>query len=200
MARSVNHSIWFVDDEPDVCAAVSQGLGQEGYDVTCFEDAETCLKRIRKDPLDLLMTDFSLPGMDGLALMQQARNMIRSLPVLIITGYGDIPLAVKATKAGAVGFIEKPLDLEVVLSEIQSILRGAHPAATPEDRLTKSEMRVLRLIMDGKTNKDIARQLYRSVRTVEDHRSHIMRKLGMHNLLDLIKVATSMGYGSGSFT
>ena len=132
--------------------------------------------------------------MDGMALLQNARTIIPSLPIILVSGYGDIPLAVKVMQAGAVDFIEKPLDLDVLLSRIASVLDGNGKVMKARELLTKCEERVLRLVYAGMTNKEIAQKLYRSVRTVEDHRCHLMHKLGVDNVVDLVKLADRMGY------
>jgi two-component system response regulator TtrR len=112
----------------------------------------------------------------------------------MITGYGDIPTAVKAMKAGAADFIEKPLDKKNFVRKIRSILQknvATHPDLA--DSLTRNEARILQLIIRGKSNKEIANILHRSERTIEVHRAHLMHKLGVDNVIDLIKRVASMG-------
>lgn len=190
--------ICFVDDETEVRAAVSRGLEQEGYEVCCFAEAEECVKHLRRHPVDMVITDFSLPGMDGLALLREVRKIALSLPVMIVTGYGDVRLAIKAIKAGAFDFIEKPLDLNILLSVIESTLQQNGLVSKMEMRLTKTEVQMLEHIVQGLPNREIARQVHRSVRTVQDHRNRLMHKLGVHNIADLVRVAVRMGYGGES--
>jgi len=143
---------------------------------------------------DLLITDVKMPEMDGIELLIEAKRIIPSLSVLVITGYGDIPMAIRALKAGASDFIEKPLDRQSFLLVVESILKRTTLAEPVVGKLlTRTEMKVLRLILDGKSNKKIARLLHRSVRTIEDHRSHIFHKFGVDNLVDLVKRAAEMG-------
>jgi len=131
-----------------------------------------------------------MPEMDGIKLLAKVKGMMPSLPVLVITGYGDVPAAVKAMNNGALDFIEKPLDRESFLSSVESALkRSARPHLPVAKVLTKTEMRILRQLLDGKSTKEIARLQHRSVRTIEDHRHHIMHKLGVDNLVDLVKQA-----------
>jgi len=184
--------IFFVDDEPKVRELVCGTLEQAGFRVSCFAGAADCLEKLRTDRCDLLITDAKLPGMSGLELLAEVKRFFPSLSVVVITGYGDIPMAVRAMRAGAVDFIEKPLDKQTLLSAVRFALKPI----TSDDRLlrrglTRAEMRVLRLILDGKTNKETARLLYRSLHTIEVHRKHIMRKFGVHNVVDLVKRATS---------
>lgn len=188
MTDIAKQHVFFVDDKPKVRKMVSRTLEQAGLKVSCFANATECLKQLRCRTCDLLITDVKMPEMDGIELLTEVKHIIPSLPVLVITGYGDIPMAVKALKVGASEFIEKPLDRQSFLSAVESVLeRNALIHRMVGDVLTKTEMIVLRLILDGKSTKEIARLRHRSVRTIEDHRSRIMRKLGVDNLVDLVK-------------
>jgi len=186
--------IFFVDDEPSVCRAAAKTLGQLGSKVSCFTRALVCLDHLRSGTCDLLITDLKMPEMDGIELLIEAKRICPWLPVLVVTGYGDIPTAVKALKAGAADFIEKPLERESFVSAVESLLSqlaGSDPLVGKS--LTKTEMKILRLILDGGSNKEIAQFLHRAPRTIEDHRHNIMRKLGAHNSIDLVKQAVAMG-------
>ena len=196
MTRNIEfeQSVFVVDDEPRVCEVIRETLESSGVKVTCFNSGIECLEQLRRHKCDLLITDLKMPKMDGVELLTQARVIAPWLPVLMITGYGDIPTAVKAIKAGVVDFLEKPLVKESFVRQVKSLLQenaclNAH-VGTP---LTQGETRVLKFIVDGKTNKDIANLLHRSVRTVEVHRSRVMEKLGVETLIDLVKRAATMG-------
>jgi FixJ family two-component response regulator len=126
--------------------------------------------------------------------MIQSKRIAPWVPVLVITGYGDIPMAVKAVKAGAIDFIEKPLEKETFLLKVKSILKEHASSHLQKGKpLTKNETGILKLIIEGKNNREIAQLLHRSIRTVEVHRSRVMQKLGADNLVDLIKTAVTMG-------
>ncbi len=185
--------IFFVDDEPKIQQLVGDTLKKAGFKVSCFAGAADCLEKLRTDRCDLLIADVKLPGMSGLELLAEVKRFFPSLSVVVITGYGDIPMAVRAMKAGAVDFIEKPFEKQTLLSAVKFALEPI-TATDPLLRrgLTRAEMRVLRLILDGKSNKEAARVLHRSISTVEVHRKHIMRKFGVDNIVDLVKRATSM--------
>ena len=188
MPNDLNKHIFLVDDDPDVRLVVSRTLEQIGSKVTCFAFGAECLKQLHSQRCDLLITNLKMPDMDGIKLLTEAKRLIPTLPVLLITAYGDTQTAVRGFKAGASDFIEKPLDKQTFLSAVESVLKQhtkTHPLVGKV--LTKTEMRVLRLILDGKSNKEIARSLHRSVRTIEDHRAHIMYKFGVDNVLDLFK-------------
>ena len=152
------------------------------------------MAKLRSHECNLLITDLKMPEMDGIEVLKEVKRLAPWVPVLVISGYGNIPTAVRAIKAGAVDFIEKPLDkvglvrtVESMLSEIDSTDRSLGKP------LTQAETTILQLVIDGKSSKEIARLLHRSRRTVEGHRSHLMHKLNAENLLDLVKRVVSMG-------
>ncbi len=194
MADKLRQQIFFVDDEPAVRKVVAKTLSQLGTNVKCFACAEDCLQQLQRHKCDLLITDVKMPGMDGIELLIETKKMAPWLPVLVVTGYGDIPMAVRALKGGAVDFIEKPLDRQTFISTVQSALkRTAAPNVVLGKSLTKTENRILRLIMDGKSNREIASAMHRSIRTIEVHRNHIMHKIGADNLVDLMRRMAAMG-------
>ena len=188
------HYIFVVDDEPKVCEAIYESLNHSDVKVTCFSDAAECLEQLRSKRCDLLITDLKMPQMDGFELLKNVRALAPWLPVLVITGYGDVPTAVKTVKAGAVDFIEKPLIKDDFLRRVNLLLEESmiHNPYTGTS-LTKAESHILQLIVTGRSNRQIADLLHRSVRTIEVHRSRIMDKLGAENLIDLFKKAAAMG-------
>jgi FixJ family two-component response regulator len=135
-----------------------------------------------------------MPDMDGMELLTETQRFAPWLPVLLVTGYGDVPMAATAFKAGAVDFVEKPLNRKTLLSAVELVLKRINPLDPILGKtLTRTEKRVLRLILDGKTNKEIAYIFGRAVKTIEVHRSRIMRKLDVGNAVDLVKRAAVMG-------
>ena len=112
MNNSNGRHIFLVDDEPNVCQVIAATLEQSGLDVSCFENAMDCLESLKSKRCDLLIADLRMPEMDGMELTREIKRRSPWTPVLILTGYGDVPTAVKAIKAGAVDFIEKSLDKE----------------------------------------------------------------------------------------
>lgn len=184
----------FVDDEPAVCAVVQKTLERAGARVQCFQDAEACLRHLASCPCDLLITDMKMPGMDGMDLLRQVKEKLPWLPVLVVTGYGDVPMAVRALQAGAADFVEKPLDRDLFLQAVQrSVGRKAQAAAVLEESLTRTERKILRYLLDGRNSREIADALHRSPRTIEIHRSHVMRKLGAANIIELLRQAADLG-------
>ena len=136
--------IFFVDDEPAVCKAVKQTLETLNCRVICFSNAEDCLRSLETGNCDLLISDVNMPGMDGVELLKVVKHLRPMLPVLLVTGYGDIPIAVKAVKAGAMDFIEKPLDettfIPVVKRALEEHERKNRMITKP---LTKTERKIL---------------------------------------------------------
>ena len=186
--------VFFVDDESGVRKAVAETLEGVGFRVSCFGDAKSCLKALDSQNCDLLIADVKMPSMDGIELLRKVKRVVPWLPVLLITGYGDIPLAVEAMRAGAEDFIEKPLDKKDFLRRVVRTLQKKGVSDSYRGKsLSDAEMRVLKYVAEGKSSKETAELLGRSVRTVEVHRSHIMRKLGVDNLVDLVKRASVMG-------
>lgn len=194
MADIARQHIFFVDDELEVCKAVSETLEESGYEVSHFTRTADCLERLHSERCHLLITDLKMPKMNGIELLAEAKRIAPWMPVLVITGYGDIPTAVTAVKAGAADFIEKPLDRDSFLSKVASILKKSPRIGFDAGKaLTDRERRILKLVTEGKGNREIAFLLHRSVRTIEVHRAHLMEKLGADNLVDLVKRASLMG-------
>ena len=194
MADTARQHVFFVDDELEVCKAVSETLEESGYEVSHFTRTADCLERLHSQTCHLLITDLKMPRMNGIELLKEAKRLAPWMPVLVITGYGDIPTAVRAIKTGAADFIEKPLDRDSFLRKVASVLdRSPKVGLDVGKPLTDREKRILKLVAEGRSNREIAFVLHRSVRTVEVHRAHLMEKLGVDNLVDLIKRASAMG-------
>jgi FixJ family two-component response regulator len=189
--------VYFVDDEPTVCKAVKQTLEELSCRVTCFTSAGECLRCLETRDCDLLVSDVNMPEMDGMELLKAVKKIRPLLPVLLVTGYGDIPVAVKAVKAGAFDFIEKPLDEATFLPVVKAALEQCEKkTAFMGKPLTKTEKKILQLVVDGKGNKEIAYLLECSVRTVENHRYRISKKLNVDSTASLVRLAITIGLAS----
>jgi FixJ family two-component response regulator len=194
MRRVTKQQIFVVDDEPNVRKVVARTLEKLGVEVRCFAGAAGCLRQLACEKCDLLITDVRMPKMDGIKLLAAAKRIAPWLPVLVITGYGDIALAVRAMRNGAADFIEKPLRKKTLCRKVESILKWNSPPDSYKGKpLTRVELKVLRLTAHGKSSKEIAQLLDRSIRTIEDHRSHIMRKLAARNVVEMVERAIQMG-------
>jgi two-component system response regulator FixJ len=207
MAAMTDQQVYLVDDEAAVRRSLAFMLKTAGMAVTSFESGEEFLKAVDGLGSGCALLDVRLGGMDGLAVQQALRDRGIMLPVIIITGHGDIGLAVRAMKAGAVDFLEKPFDKATLLAAITQALRHSqgqeHALALAEraqaqlNVLTPREINVLDGLVDGHSNKVIAYDLGISPRTVEIHRANLMTKLGVHSLSDVLRVAFTARLGAG---
>jgi FixJ family two-component response regulator len=184
--------IFFVDDEPTIQTIVQRALESEEMHVSVFSGAEDCLAALSRQPCDLVITDLRMAGMDGLSFLREVKCHHPWLHVIIVTAYGDIPLAVEAVKAGAADFIEKPLDRQELLSAIRNAQKTSLPVFVPREAISRMEAQVLRLFLDGRTSKETAQVLKRSTRTIESHRHRLMRKFGVHNAVQLAQRASAL--------
>jgi len=186
--------VFVVDDDLGIQKAVRRSLECAGIQVVPFSSGEACIDALGQQPCNAVLADVIMDGMGGLALLRTIRRRFPWLPVVMMTGYGDVALAVSAMRAGAADFIEKPLDREQLLAAVHHALQNA---ATPDQPLqaglSDAEAQVLGGIVAGKTSKQIADSLNRSLRTIESHRHHIMRKFGVTNVAQLMQKAISLG-------
>ncbi|MCK5001257.1 MAG: response regulator transcription factor [Anaerohalosphaera sp.] len=195
MAVRAKAHIFLVDDDPAILKSTSLILESSQYECTCFIDAESCLASFCPRSCDLFVTDVQMPGRSGIELLQHIKKVAPWIPVIVFTSYADIPLAVEALKKGAFDFIEKPLDVDSFLEMVDLAVRQKeYDNSAIGKPLTKTEVIVLKLILKGMSNRGIAFTLKRSERTIEVHRSHIMTKLNVDNVVDLVKRASSMGF------
>jgi len=186
--------IYVVDDVEEVCVAVRWTLERTGCEVRTFRSPAACLRQLRRSPCHLLITDVRMPEMDGMELLREVKRIVPLLPVIVITGYGDVPKAVKAMRAGAEDYIEKPLSWKVLLPPVRSVLRrmAMVPAAALRP-LTRRQLEVMPMVLAGMSNPEIADVLCRTCRTVEDHVRHILRKHGVKNRKELIVQRARLG-------
>jgi two-component system response regulator FixJ len=193
MADKKNSQVFVVDDDSCIRDSLCLCLKKAKFDCTCFENVDDCLKHLRQNHCDLLITDVVMPEKTGLDLLNEIKGIAPWVPVLVMTSYSEVPVAIKAVKSGAIDFVEKPLDMEnfillaqstIKQNDLNNFLRGKP--------LTKTEKIILNLVLKGKANKEIAKILHRSIRTVEVHRSHIMHKLDVHSVVDLVKRVSAM--------
>lgn len=190
-------TVFVLDDEPKVLSAISETLSSRGWAVKAYQSPSECLKALKEEACDLLVSDVNMPEMDGIRFLRQTREVRPLLPVLLISGYGDIPMAVRAVKAGAADFLEKPVTEESLLSTVDHLLSLSGAGGNIDaSLLTPAEKRILLLVAEGRTNKDIAQLLNRSLRTVENHRHRLMQKLRADSVADLVKIALAMGAGA----
>jgi FixJ family two-component response regulator len=191
-------TVFIIDDDLAVRDSLSLMIEQENIGVCAFDSAETFLNAYQPEARGCAIVDIRMSGMDGMELHQLllARNIL--LPVIFLTGHGDIPLSVQAMKAGAVDFLTKPVTREKLITSIKAAIQKSErllsenanhqEALSHLAHLTDRERDVMLLAVQGHPNKHIARQLGISHRTVEIHKSKIMQKTGAVNLLDLARI------------
>lgn len=192
-------TVFIVDDDAAVRDALGLLLGIQGYRIALFASGADFLAAWRTEWAGCMLVDIRMPGMDGLALQQHLRERGCALPVIIITGHGDVDLARTAFKAQARDFLEKPLDerkligaIEDVFAEVRatrSVTRQRDDAMALLPSLTPREQEVMQLVVAGKHNREIAVALTISARTVEVHKARLMSKLGVGNVADLVRIS-----------
>ncbi|NBO40040.1 MAG: DNA-binding response regulator [Betaproteobacteria bacterium] len=192
-------NIYVVDDDEAVRDSLQWLLEGKDYRVRCFDSAESFLSRYDPREVACLLVDIRMPGISGLELQDRLIERKSPLPVVFITGHGDVPMAVTTMKKGAMDFIPKPFKEEELLSVVERMLDQAREAfadyqhAANRDalmgKLTARESQVLERIVAGRLNKQIADDLGISIKTVEAHRANIMEKLNANTVADLLKIA-----------
>jgi len=203
MNQSTESTVIIVDDDEAVRDSLAALIEADGWQVKAFPSGDALLAGLDVSDVACLVVDVRMPGIDGLELQKRLRERGVDAPVVIVTGHGDIPLAVKAMKNGAFDFIEKPYDNAVILDCVRRAVhkrRGMaeqkqHLAETMAriERLTPREREVLELLVTGYANKQIAHQLDISARTVEIHRARVMEKMDARNLSHLVRLALAAG-------
>ena len=187
-------TIFVVDDDASIRKAITRTLKELDVEVASFGSGRECLAHLSKRQCHLLITDIKMPDMDGVELLKCMRDRAPWVPVLMVTGFGDVPLAVKTLKMGASDFVEKPLERGSFLASVTKVLdKSNHLDELLGKALTRAERRILHFIVTGLSSKDIAEQLHRSTRTIELHRQHIMRKMGVKNVVELVQRVNDMG-------
>jgi len=192
-------TIFIVDDDPAVRDALGLLLGVRGYRTAMFASGEAFLQAWQSSWRGCLLIDIRMSGMDGLALQQELLQRECLLPMIIMSGHGDVSMARAAFRAHAIDFLEKPFDDGRLIAAIDEALeqaRNHHSAQEQRERsvhllseLTPREREVMQLVVTGRHNRDIGPELGISVRTVEVHKARLMAKLGVDNVADLVRIS-----------
>jgi two-component system, LuxR family, response regulator FixJ len=195
-------TIYVVDDDDGMRRALSLLLNTVGYKTAAFANPKDFLEKYKPDTAGCLVLDIRMPGMSGLELQQHLNRMGSMLPVIFITGHGDVPMAVQAMKEGAFEFVQKPFRDQDLLDRINHALQqdkeNRNTLARRADvlhrleTLTPREKQVMELVVDGAANKVIAIDLGLSERTVEIHRAKVMEKMGARSVAHLVKLQMSL--------
>ena len=193
-SKSVIH---IVEDDQAMRESLAELLEDAGHTVRAYTRAEELLARGAAIESGCIVSDVRMPGMDGLTLLRRLRASGSTMPLMLITGHGDVSMAVAAMKAGAVDFLEKPFEADAFLAAVGTALRNTLSDINAEDaeaarqrlqKLTSREYEVFERLVAGMSNKEIAAQLGISPRTVEFHRAHLMEKMAAKGLPELVRV------------
>ncbi len=196
---SNDYTVYIVDDDQSVRDALALMLSLRGYRTAVFADASDFLESCRPDWRGCVLLDLRMPGMDGLTLLGRMRDSGCNLPVIVITGHGDVESARTAFRSHAVDFLEKPLDYELLLASIAEAFERLTEQRYDEEQgrqaeelvstLTPREREVMELVVAGRHNRDIAAALEISPRTVEVHKARVMQKLRVDSIPDLVRLS-----------
>lgn len=192
-----------IDDDEAMRESLSFLLDSAGFEARTYDSASAFIEGAARLSGGCIVTDVRMPGMNGLEMTRHLKSLHVDLPIIMITGHGDVPLAVEAMKAGVADFLEKPFDDEALLRAIRvaidqarpgAVRAGAEPFQALLASLSPRETEVLRGVVEGKANKVIAFELGISPRTVEVYRANVMTKTGASGLSELIRMALTAGF------
>ena len=199
---TTEQTVHVVDDDEAMRDSMSWLLEGEGYKVACYHSAGAFLAAWRSSLRGCIVLDVRMPEMSGLELQEKLDGIGSHLPVIFVTGHGDVPMAVGALQRGACDFIEKPFSDEDLLARIERALeldsriaerqQRDHAIASRLQQLTQREREVMDLVVAGKLNKQIADALDISMKTVEAHRARVMDKMGVRTLAELVKAVMTV--------
>ncbi len=208
MPQADNLVVHVIDDDDGVRDALTLLLTEAGFSVRSYRTGTEFLAAMPTVAPGCIVTDIRMPGIDGLELQQKLRESKSTLPIIFITGHGDVPMAVRALRAGALDFIEKPFDESALIEAVRAAMRAGERAhdsslAASEvqvriDSLTPREREVLDCLVVGRPNKITAFELGMSVRTVEVHRARIMQKMNARSLSELVRLVLGAKQGAAS--
>jgi FixJ family two-component response regulator len=198
-----NATIFVVDDDESMRTALSRLLRSAGYQCEAFESAQAFLQRERHSGVGCLVLDLRMPHVTGLELQERLARLGYHLPIIFLTGHGDIPHTVQAVKHGAVNFLTKPVDEEVLLASIEeALVRGRQLLAAAKeqtailqrtDTLSAREFEVMQGVIAGALNKQIAAHLGIAEKTVKIHRGQVMEKMKVNSVAELVRLCESAG-------
>ena len=200
---TLDPTVFIIDDDASVRKSLSRLLRSAGYTAETFSSAEEFLRREHYDGVGCILLDVRMPGLSGMDLQKELNKADYHMPIIFITGHGDIPMSVEAMKGGAVDFLTKPFDDEELLQTLR-IAIGKDQTARAEytevheirnriELLTPREKEILRYVVTGMLNKQIALKLDIAEKTVKVHRGRVMEKLGVDSVAELVRLAEKAG-------
>ena len=195
--------IFIIDDDESVRRSISRLLISAGYIVEAFEGSDEFLKSENYQGEGCILLDIFLSGKSGLEIQEEIRDKFTHLPIIYITGFGDIPMSVQALKKGAINFLQKPLDEKQLLDSVEEALqasrefiilvRKSEQVKSLLQRLTPRELEIFHLVITGKLNKQIASDLNIAEQTVKIHRGNLTKKMGVKSVAELVRLAEKAG-------
>ncbi|RTM10839.1 MAG: response regulator transcription factor FixJ [Bradyrhizobiaceae bacterium] len=195
--------VYVIDDDAAMRDSLQFLLDSTGFEVTLFDNAESFVEALPGLAFGCVLSDVRMPGLDGIELLKWMKAQQSPFPIVIMTGHGDVPLAVEAMKLGAVDFLEKPFDDDRLTAMIESAIRHAEPTAKSEAvaqdiaarvaSLSPRERQVMEGLIAGLSNKLIAREYDISPRTIEVYRANVMTKMQANSLSELVRLAMRAG-------
>jgi FixJ family two-component response regulator len=198
-------TVFLLDDEPGMVKALTRLLTAEGFTVRGFTSAKTFLESYRADDVSCLVLDVAMPELNGLDLQERLTHRGILLPIVFLTGHGDIPMSVQAVKAGAVDFLTKPVNDADLLRAVRAALQRAAEQRAVETEmavlrqryasLTPREREVMAHVVAGQLNKQIAGDLGTGEQTIKVHRARVMEKMAVESLADLVRAGERLGLG-----
>lgn len=200
----ITQTIYIVDDDKSVRSSLRLLLESAGYEVICFNSANEFLKfSLDSTTSGCLILDVKMPGLSGIELQKELALINNTLPIIFITGHGDLPMGIQAMKDGAVNFLSKPFDDEQLLDSIyEALLRDFNSQKKQSElnyikqkinTLTQREFEVLRYLITGMLNKQIAHKLDISERTIKAHRKQVLDKMGIQSIAELVRLTEKLG-------
>ncbi len=209
MPPATRHSppgtVYLLDDEPEMVKALTRLLRAKRFDVRGFTSVSVFLEAYRPEDKACLVLDVAMPELDGLELQRRLTHQGILIPIIFLTGHGDIPMSVRAIKAGATDFLTKPVDAAKLIPAVRAALQMAETRrqqiaetaglAARLASLTPREREVMEHVVAGQLNKQIAADLGTGEQNIKLHRAHVMQKMGVESLADLVRAAERLGVG-----
>jgi FixJ family two-component response regulator len=200
-------TVFVLDDDPEMVKALTRLLRAKQFEVRGFASVRTFLEAYRAEDAACLVLDVAMPELDGLELQRHLTHKGILIPIIFLTGHGDIPMSVRAIKAGATDFLTKPVDAAALVQAVRAALATAEARrretaetaalAARLATLTPREREVMEHVVTGQLNKQIAADLGTGEQNIKVHRRHVMDKMGIQSLADLVRAAARLGVGAG---
>lgn len=207
MNSNQSPTVYVLDDEPEMVKAVTRLLRAKRFEVRGFTSVSAFLDACHPEDTACLVLDVAMPGLDGLELQRHLTHQGILIPIIFLTGHGDIPMSVRAIKAGASDFLTKPVDAAALVQAVRAALQTAEnrrqmvaetaALAARLATLTPREREVMEHVVAGQLNKQIAADLGTGEQNIKLHRAHIMQKMAVESLADLVRAAERLGVGAG---